>query len=553
MNEDRNGESDVGANREQPSNDTSSPELTPPEPNDSFAAAPSSITDQQIEEGAELRQGTITSARFNILSTMVGGGCLSLPLAFYQAGNSLLGPILLMFFAYLVRKSIDYLVQAAIFSHPSDDTEEHKRQKGSKSFDSVACAAFGPKAKYFTMGLLATICFFTIVGYAVLLRDMLLPLSDLIFGNDVGGTGPSFHHNLTMLTIIVIVTPLCTLKDLTPLEKIGALSMMSIFTVACCISYRSAQCNFSPSYESVRLMPWYEYVNFVPSAKQGFGSAVHDLLNSLPILISVFMCHFNVLPVHNEFSDPSPQRVNTLFSSSIWGACIFYIFVGFSGSMYGNCTAEGMVEGNILLSFREDDVLLLVGKVCLSLTITAAFPVLVVPCRDIALRALSANSGTDEEVDLNNNALSEPLLANDHNTENSDERMSLEDKHEQKRTQKRRIASVIILWTAAVLACCVESIDIVWDILGGSLSLVMGFLIPSGSFIVLSKVIERSQLRNSTELLSEEGMPTTFIQGSFEESSIQNNKSPKLAYFLLVLFLPLIVILTGNAVYNLST
>ena len=259
---------------------------------------------EENEDQSKLtRKGTLTSAKLNILSTMVGGGTLSLPLAFHQAGNSLLAPLLLICIAYLVNKSIHFLIQSAILSHPNDNLKEKEKYKGSKSFESVACAAFGPQAKYFTMGLLSTICFFTIVGYAVLLRDMLLPLSGCIFGSEES-TGPSFHHNITMLTVILIVTPLCTLRDLTPLEKVGALSMLSIFTVACCITYRSVQCNFSTEYDDIRLMPWYEYINFWPSGDSGSEStsgggtgssaaAFHDLLNALPIFLSDQFRRFN--------------------------------------------------------------------------------------------------------------------------------------------------------------------------------------------------------------------------------------------------------------------
>merc|ERR1712012_667350 len=58
------------------------------------------------------------------------------------------------------------------------------------------------------------------------------------------------------------------------------------------------------------------------------------------------------------------------------------------GSMYGNCTESGVVEGNVLLSFEEGDILLVIGRMCLSLTITFAFPVLVVPARDTFLRGV---------------------------------------------------------------------------------------------------------------------------------------------------------------------
>ena len=49
----------------------------------------------QLQQGRK-RMGTIQSATFNIWSTMVGGGSLSLPLAFTKTGNILMGPMLLI-------------------------------------------------------------------------------------------------------------------------------------------------------------------------------------------------------------------------------------------------------------------------------------------------------------------------------------------------------------------------------------------------------------------------------------------------------------------------
>jgi amino acid permease len=533
-----------------------------------------SIMRNDCSDEGNMRKGTIASARFNILSTMVGGGSLSLPLAFHQAGNSLLAPLLLVCIAFLVQKSIHYLVQAAILSHPEDDSKENQKSKGNKSFDSVASAAFGDRGKYGTMALLATICFLTIVGYTVLLRDMLLPFSDLMFGKESSSGGPTFYHNITMLTVVFLVTPLCTLRDLTPLEKVGALSMTSIFAVACCIAFRSAECNFSSAYDSIRHKPWYEYINFVPSTSGGFELGFHDLFNALPILISVFMCHFNILPVHNEFSNPTPKRVKTLFASSIWGACLFYLFVGFSGSMYGNCTPEGTVEGNVLLSFDDDDVLLIVCRLCLSLTITAAFPILVVPCRDVIMRAMeneheteaSQNHGSNDSdsvqsegvrvgADADDNYLAEPLLPNRNHYGGSDEDHDIVSEQNDA-VMRRRIVSIVIFWAGAIVGCCVESIDVVWDVLGGSLSLLMGFIIPSASYIVISKgfLIMRSgsgQDNSGVVLSDEEHLGEHPGSLSSQDGGAVDEKFT-FPYFLLLLFTPMIFLLTTNAIYNLS-
>lgn len=290
-------------------------------------------------------------------------------------------------------------------------------------------------------------------------------------------------------------------------------------------------------------MEWHQYMNYIPETNQGLGVAFHDLLNSLPILLSVFMCHFNVLPVHNELAKPTQKRVKTLFSSSIWGACLFYLFVGFSGSMYGNCTPNGVVEGNVLLSFEEDDALLVVGRLCLSLTITAAFPILVVPCRDVILRALANNAeieGGDEEGEYgeegNINDLAEPLL----NVSATAPSIT-----ENENASQRILVSVIIFWSGAAVACCVKSIDIVWDILGGSLSLIMGFILPSASYIVLSRL-----LHGSIEGCDEESLLSG--NGPEEESNMKMKPGRDFACFLFLLFIPIMIMLTGNAIYNLA-
>lgn len=559
----------VGPNHNQgePSdNDSGSPNI----PNYDENVASSCREDEQEESVFLLRRGTITSARFNILSTMVGGGSLSLPLAFHQAGKMFLGPLLLIFIAYMVKQSIYLLIDAAVLSHPADGKPDKRHLKGTKSFESVAFEAFGPKAKQFSMGLIWTICFFTIIGYAVLLRDMLLPFSDALFGvpETAGGSaptdGPSLHHNLTMLAVILLVTPLCTMKNLTSLDKVGALSMLSIFSVACCVAYRSFQCNFSPAFEDRRLMHWSDYINYFPDTKQGFLLAIHELLNAIPILLSVFMCHFNVLPVHNELSNPTPARVEKLFSTSVWGAGLFYLFVGISGSMYGNCTPDGVVKGNVLLSFDKDDVLLVIGRLCLSLTITLAFPVLVVPCRDVTLRAFASqhdqvDCNQSEVADGSNDSdepgvvldeLAEPLLGDDALIDENGGALSSQKIFNVEKDAQRIIVSIGIFWCGAAVACIVQSIDVVWEVLGSSLSLMMGFIIPSSCFLVILRraltTTEDSSRDEEARMVGDEfqSLPT-----SLQDYLTKTGK--QMASFLVIFFIGMMLLLSGNNLLNL--
>jgi hypothetical protein len=67
------------------------------------------------EDPTDIRIGTISSARFNILSTMVGGGCLSLPLAFQQSGNALMAPLVLLATALITDFCFRLLVSSSVF------------------------------------------------------------------------------------------------------------------------------------------------------------------------------------------------------------------------------------------------------------------------------------------------------------------------------------------------------------------------------------------------------------------------------------------------------
>ena len=129
------------------------------------------------------RQGTISSARFNLLSSMVGGGSLSLPLAFHQTGNAFVAPLLLIATAALAQQSILFLIKAGIYSTDSgeNNTDEHNatdgglqgsltvgNRKGTVSYENVSMKAFGPSARTFSMALVSACCFFATIGYCVL-------------------------------------------------------------------------------------------------------------------------------------------------------------------------------------------------------------------------------------------------------------------------------------------------------------------------------------------------------------------------------------------------
>lgn len=458
---------------------------------------------------SQVREGTISSGRFNILSTMVGGGSLSLPLAFQKTGNGFLAPVLLLIVASMTEFCFRTLTTSARTLYPPD----HQR-RGHDSYESIASAAFGRKAYVVSTVLVTAMCFFGTVAYAVLLRDMLQPLSAYFFGRST--SGPTWENNVTMLTVVFLVTPLCTLKTLTALQRFGALSMFSVLILGSCIVYRSIECTVH------HFDDWKDAFQWGPNS-------LKDVLDVFPIFVSCFVCHYNIPVVHNELHNPTTKRVGWWLRSTTWTATTFYMIMGIAGSAYAPCTASKELHGNVLLDFDNDDPLVLLGRMCLALTITLAFPMLTIPARDIVLRTMCtprtgpaavAMPSIEDEINFE-----EPLLDDD----DDDEEEAPEDE-EQKHFSFVLVllASIAVFWTAALLASCVSSIDIVWELLGSSLSIFMSYLIPCGSYLI----IIRMRQAYASELAWKDRLPVMF------------------AWFLILLFVPLMFLSTANAVYE---
>jgi hypothetical protein len=240
--------------------------------------------------------------------------------------------------------------------------------------------------------------------------------------------------------------------------------------------------------------------------------------------------------------------------------------IGFAGSAYAKCTPEHKVHGNILLDFDENDPLLMVGRMCLAITITLAFPMLVIPARDIILRSLilpmilkrrstttmmanhSDGVGDDSTPPLSYaqertslEELQEPLLSEEdprrrqQQQQPSNSVSALDDEQEQGGIAIASASfllllstSVVIFWSAGAMASAVSSIDIVWDLLGSSLSILLSYLIPAGTYLVITKHSDQQQ--------------QPYTQREYW--------SRVLCWLLLLVFFPLMIVSTANAVIN---
>ena len=96
----------------------------------------------------------------------------------------------------------------------------------------------------------------------------------------------------------------------------------------------------------------------------------------------------------------------------------------------------------------------------------------------------------------------------------------------------RSIVALLVFWSAAGVACSVKSIDVVWDLVGSSFSIVLAFLIPCGAYLKLSRRRRFAEVQG----------------GRFGYRKWMVSRS--VAWVVIFIFAPLMVISTLNACYN---
>ncbi|CAM9400064.1 unnamed protein product, partial [Hapterophycus canaliculatus] len=274
---------------------------------------------------SEKRQGTVTGAVATLLGTLLGGGVLSLPFALKRSGI-VFGIILLVLTAVATDFTVFTLVSCS-------------RRSGGSTYESVADVAFGRRAKLLCMGLVICVTYLPLVGYTILLRDLLAPVAEVMLNRTLGDPA----RNVIVSGLVVLIYPACTLRTLTALRHLSFLSVLAVTLLTVFIGIRAGECAASRGVAASAVNLWPE---------DGWSGA----LQAIPIYICAFGCHFNVLPVHGELAKPTRERLHRLVHWTIGLVTAFYTLVMALGYTYGICIGD--VSDNILNNFGTDDTLM---------------------------------------------------------------------------------------------------------------------------------------------------------------------------------------------------
>jgi len=305
---------------------------------------------------SKLQKGSLRGGIFNMISSALGGGVLSLSYVFVLSGWSI-GLFLLGVGCIAGIWSNLIIAKIAI---------KHKL----KNLDEMAFRAGGNCLRKFLQIMMVVYATGSCTGYQIFLGNLLtyffeqvLPASDSDFLH-------SFEFRLLVNVPIagVILLPLSLKRDMSALAFAGVLSVASLTYTLLVLVVET------PFY-------WREYRN-APTTELKSFELDWNFLTSFSLVVFAYTCQMSLMPVYSELVKPNYQRISKIVHRALFVDAIFYYTIACAGyfSMF-NYTSDVVIERPALSGF-DPDYFSLIAAVAICVVLFAAFPSNYNPCRN---------------------------------------------------------------------------------------------------------------------------------------------------------------------------
>ncbi|KAB2093295.1 hypothetical protein ERO13_A02G080000v2 [Gossypium hirsutum] len=301
--------------------------------------------------------GASTSgAIFNLSTTVVGAGIMALPATVNQLGL-IPGLFAIIFVSMLTGSSIDKILR---FSRASK----------SATYSGVAADAFGGTGR-------------NILQVCIVINNLgMLVVYMIIIGDVLSGTWEDgFHHKgvmeewfgehwwttrsaLLMFTTLFVFAPFISFKRVDSLRYTSALSVGFVIVFVAITAGVTIVKLMEGKIEMPRLMPKLEN-----------QASFWKLFTTVPVLVTAYICHHNVLPIANELRDPTQMKLivrkSLMFCSSLYIATSFFGLVLFGDHILDDVLANFDGDLGIPYSLLLDDLI----RVSYGLHLMLVFPI----------------------------------------------------------------------------------------------------------------------------------------------------------------------------------
>ncbi|KAH0856076.1 hypothetical protein HID58_084337, partial [Brassica napus] len=319
-------------------------------------AAPLLPTTQGDEEVAhdEFNGASFSGAVFNLATTIIGAGIMALPATMKILGL-VLGITMIVVMAFLSDASIEFLLR---FS----------KVKKSRSYGGLMGDSFGKPGKVLLQVAVLVNNIGVLIVYMIIIEDGIHH-----YGVLEGWFG---HHWWNGRLAILIITTLAVFAPLACFKRIDSLRFTSALSVALAVVFLIITAGIS-------IM---KFINGGVAMPRLFPD-VSDLTSFLnlftvvPVLVTAFICHYNVHSIQNELDDET--QIKPVVRSALVLCSSVYIMISIFGFLlFGDDTLDDVLSNfDTDLGIPLGSVLNDAVRVSYALHLMLVFPIVFYPLR----------------------------------------------------------------------------------------------------------------------------------------------------------------------------
>ncbi|KAF7816540.1 amino acid transporter AVT6C-like [Senna tora] len=278
------------------------------------------------ESKGAIKPASVTGAVFNVATTIVGAGIMSIPATVMVVG---LVPnfLLILIIALLAEVSVDFLLR---FTYSGETT----------TYSGVMREAFGPAGAVATQVLVVITNYGSLIMYLIIIGDVLSGKGEEHLGILQQWFGIHWWNSrefALLVVLVVVMLPLVLFRRVESLKFSSAVStLLAVAFVAIC-SGLAISAIFSGTTHTPRLIPHLD--------KQ---TSFFDLFTAVPVIVTAFTFHFNVHPIGFELAKQSDMT--TAVRIAIMLCAVIYFTIG----LFGYLLFGDSLKSDILINFDQN-------------------------------------------------------------------------------------------------------------------------------------------------------------------------------------------------------
>jgi amino acid permease len=403
---------------------------------------------------------SVNTAVKALLHTSLGTGLISIP--FFYKNNGIILSVVLLAFSYLM-STTGLILQCQLSNWLPTLTLKKKL-----SFKSIGDLLFDEKSNKIVLFdiAIAIKCFGVSISYLIVIGD-LMPQILRYFTSKI-----DIHRSIFIsFSLFCIIMPLCFIKKISSLKKFSMIALISVVYLCFMIIINAFVYKENDQKGHIywsKPKKSYKDINF---------------LTSFPISVFAFTCQHNTFSIFNELKTPTFANFSKIVVKAMSCALIIYLTVG----TLGYITFGDNVESNIIKMYEMDNFFNVLGRFCIVVLVTLAYPLQMYPCRLSIYNIYNHfqnkpifNSLTDTDTNESITLLNEEEL----NLE-----QQINSSHLDIPDLQFKVITMSIIIAGFFIAISLTNLGLVLGFIGGTGSTLIAFILPGlFSYLLFSKI-----------------------------------------------------------------